>query len=47
MDKENFSISITTDPPPQAVFDGINHVTAWWTKDLEGNSQNLGDTFRV
>ena len=47
MDKENFSISITTDAPPQAVFDGINHVTAWWTKDLKGNSQNLGDTFRV
>lgn len=47
MKQQDYQISITVDATAPEVFKCINHVTKWWTENLEGSSQKLGDAFTV
>ncbi len=43
----NYKATIMVDSVAKEVFDSINNVTKWWTENLEGNTQKLGDEFTV
>jgi hypothetical protein len=47
MNGQDFTTTITVNATPQEAFKGINNVTKWWTDNLEGSSQKLGDEFTV
>jgi hypothetical protein len=47
VDKQDYSITISANINPQDAFKSINHVSKWWTENLEGHSQKLSDEFTV
>jgi hypothetical protein len=47
MKNQDYTVAILVDQTPQKTFDAINNVTGWWTENLEGSSQKLGDEFSV
>lgn len=47
MKSNDFHTSILVDKTPAEAFQCINAVTKWWTENLQGNSENLGDEFSV
>jgi hypothetical protein len=47
MKQENYHSSIHADISPKKAFDNINHVSEWWTENIEGNSEKLDDVFTV
>src|SRR5690606_19491461 len=44
---KNFTLSFTFDQSPEEVFNAINDITAWWSKDYKGSSKKLNDEFEV
>ena len=47
MNKKDYTASIAVPTTAIEAFNGINHVTKWWTENLEGRSQKLNDEFTV
>ena len=47
MKQQDFHCSITANITAKEAIDKINRVSEWWTKSFKGNSQKLGDTFKV
>ena len=47
MKQEDYHCSILADVSPKEAFDNINHVSAWWTENIEGRSEKLNDIFTV
>jgi Activator of Hsp90 ATPase homolog 1-like protein len=47
MQTQNYVASITVNATPKKVFETINNVTAWWTENLLGSCQQVGDEFTV
>jgi hypothetical protein len=47
MKEQDYHTSITVDATVQEAFDCINHVSQWWTENLEGSSQKPDDEFTV
>ena len=47
VENQNFNTAIILDKTPEEVFNSINNVREWWTKDFKGNSQKLNDEFEV
>lgn len=45
MDTSDFSTSILVSKPPEAAFDAINRVPAWWSGNVEGSALQLGSEF--
>ena len=45
MDQQNFTITITVDQSPPAVFNAINNVRGWWSEEIEGNTEKKEDEF--
>src|SRR5262245_28675784 len=45
MKSESFTTSFTVDQTPQQVFDAINDVRGWWSGQVEGGTEKLGDVF--
>ncbi len=44
-DDKNYTTSFTVDQAPEAVFDAVNNVRAWWSGDVDGGTGKLGDVF--
>ena len=47
METQDYTATLLVDKTPEQVFNAINNVPIWWTDDLEGKSQKLGDEFTV
>ena len=45
MKSQNFSTTISVDQTPQQAFDAINNVRGWWTGEIVGRTDKLGDEF--
>ena len=45
MSDKDFTTTFTVAQTPADVFAAINNVRGWWTGDIEGNTENLGDEF--
>ncbi|MFO0628655.1 MAG: SRPBCC domain-containing protein [Polyangiales bacterium] len=46
MRDQDFSLTLTLDAAPEAVFDAIVDVHAWWSGHIEGRADAIGATFR-
>jgi len=47
MKKQDYHISITVDATAHQAFTSITNISKWWTENLEGSSEKLGDEFTV
>src|ERR1700733_9664444 len=45
MKSQNFTATISVDQTPKEAFDAINDVRGWWSGDIEGSTDKLGDEF--
>ncbi len=45
MTDTSFSVAFSVTQSPQQVFDAINDVRGWWTGEIEGSTDKLGETF--
>jgi hypothetical protein len=47
MKKQDYSTSFLAKKNAKDVLNAINHVSGWWTENVEGSSGNLNDIFTV
>jgi Activator of Hsp90 ATPase homolog 1-like protein len=45
MNSQNFTASILVDQTPKEAFDAVTNVRGWWSGQIEGGTEKLGDEF--
>ncbi|HXQ62527.1 MAG TPA: SRPBCC domain-containing protein [Acidimicrobiales bacterium] len=45
MNTQNFTTSFSVDQTPEETFAAITNVRGWWTGDIEGSTDTVGDEF--
>ena len=43
MNDQSLAITFTVDQTPEQAFAAINNVRGWWSGNIEGNTDKLGD----
>ncbi len=46
MNNQDFTVSFTVDETPEDVFGAINNVRGWWSEEIEGRTDRLGEEFK-
>jgi hypothetical protein len=47
MKKQDYAATILVEATAYKAFQSINHVTGWWTENIEGRSEKLNDVFII
>jgi hypothetical protein len=47
MKNPDFTTTISVDQTPKEVFDAINNVRGWWSEEIEGGTDKIGDEFTL
>lgn len=45
MEDKSFTTTITVDQTPQEAFEAINNARGWWSGEIRGNTNEMGDEF--
>ncbi|MBL0371174.1 SRPBCC domain-containing protein [Rhizobium sp. KVB221] len=45
MTEHSFTTNFTVDQTPEAVFAAINNVRGWWSEEIDGSTDKLGEVF--
>jgi hypothetical protein len=45
MNNQDFNAAISVEKTPEEAFDAINNVRGWWSENIEGGTEKLGDEF--
>jgi hypothetical protein len=45
MSDQDFTTTITVDQTPEEAYSAINNVRGWWSEEIEGATEKLGDEF--
>jgi len=45
MSDKNFTTTIAVDRSPEEVFAAVNNVRGWWSEEIEGTTDRLGEEF--
>ena len=45
MENKNFTITILVDKTPKEVFDAINNVRRWWSENITGKTDKVGEVW--
>jgi hypothetical protein len=46
MTTSDFTTSILVEQTPEEAFNAVNNVRGWWSEEIEGNTDKLGDVFQ-
>jgi hypothetical protein len=47
MKNQNYTTTFTVDQTPEEAFAAINNVRGWWSEEIEGSTDKLGDEFSM
>jgi hypothetical protein len=45
MNDQSFTTTLTVDQTPKEAFDAINNPRGWWSEEIEGRTEDVGDEF--
>ncbi|NUP04962.1 MAG: SRPBCC domain-containing protein [Polyangiaceae bacterium] len=45
MNERSFTTTFSVEQSPKEVFDAVGNVRGWWSEEIQGNTNDLGDEF--